>query len=162
MDLALQAPRDCIHDGSLPPARPSLPSLTKRQIFQCEDDVRELFDPITICRDVHGQLYDVFELFDRAGSQIRSFLFLGNDVDRGGFSIQTVLYLLIKKIESPFSFFRLPGNQQSRIVNETLGLSEECCRFDGCRSLWLCSTFFLWRPLFRGRSLLSTAVFPRI
>jgi diadenosine tetraphosphatase ApaH/serine/threonine PP2A family protein phosphatase len=127
-----------IEDGGCPPVTEIISIVNKcKELFIMEDNVLELSDPVTICGDIHGQLYDLFELFDCAGSSDQVFLFLGDYVDRGFFSVETLLYLLIRKLKSPDRFFMLRGNHESRLVTKTYGFYYECLKLRGCDGLWL-------------------------
>jgi diadenosine tetraphosphatase ApaH/serine/threonine PP2A family protein phosphatase len=138
-----------LRSGKLPPPQTIVAIITKaKEIFQSEDNVLELSDPITICGDIHGQLYDLFQLFDTALPNTTHFLFLGDYVDRGGFSLETLLYLLIHKIASPDTFFMLRGNHECRAISREYGFYAECCDRRGCDSLWiLCNELFDLMPL---------------
>ena len=103
--------------------------LTKlEEVLLTENNVLELTSPITICGDIHGQLYDLFQLFNAAApGQLGfvQFLFMGDYVDRGRFSIETFAYLAALKLKFPGKFYLLRGNHECRQVNQTYGFYHE-------------------------------------
>ena len=63
----------------------------------------ELEAPIKICGDIHGQYYDLLRIFEHCGfpSENNNYLFLGDYVDRGKQSLETICLLLAFKIKHP-------------------------------------------------------------
>jgi hypothetical protein len=76
-----------------------------------ERNVLQLWSPIVICGDIHGQLDDLHELFSTSGDMtLNRYLFLGDYVDRGYHSLCTFLYLVCLMLKNPLKFHLLRGN----------------------------------------------------
>lgn len=88
-----------------------------KDIFTQEPNVVQLRSPITLVGDVHGQFYDVMELF-KVGGDIPdvNYLFLGDYVDRGHHSVETITLLLLFKIRYPGRICLLRGNHETRQI----------------------------------------------
>lgn len=99
------------------------------EIFMSQDVFLQLKAPIMICGDIHGQFHDLLELFKYAGFPPKSsYLFLGDYVDRGKNSIETICMLMAYKIKYPNSFHILRGNHECSSINRIYGFFDECKR----------------------------------
>lgn len=162
-----------------------------------ESNIQPVCTPVTVCGDIHGQFYDLLELFRVAGGmpgeteiqapktsttvitsedleppaeitdsnlkkQIRSsddtdaskssgalestvtssqsaqtrFIFLGDFVDRGYFSLETFTLLMCLKAKYPDRIILVRGNHESRQITQVYGFYEECQQKYGNASVW--------------------------
>jgi serine/threonine-protein phosphatase 2A catalytic subunit len=85
-----------------------------REILQEESNVQPVNCPVTVCGDIHGQFHDLAELF-RIGGQPpdTNYLFMGDYVDRGYYSVETVTLLVALKVRYKDRVTILRGNHES-------------------------------------------------
>lgn len=98
-----------------------------REILIKEPNVVALKAPITIAGDIHGQFYDLLELFAVGGEcPDTNYLFLGDFVDRGHYSVHTIVLLACLKVRFPSRITLIRGNHESRSVTKVYGFYAEC------------------------------------
>lgn len=81
----------------------------------------------TICGDVHGQYYDLLNIFAINGPPApdNPYLFNGDFVDRGSFSLEAILLLFSYKLLYPEAFFLARGNHETANMNKMYGFDGE-------------------------------------
>lgn len=84
-------------------------------------------DRITVCGDVHGQFYDLLSIFKQNGfpSETNRYLFNGDFVDRGSFSVEVITTLFLARLIWPTGLYMTRGNHESRRMTKLYGFEGE-------------------------------------
>jgi serine/threonine-protein phosphatase 2B catalytic subunit len=97
------------------------------KIMKGEGNVLFLSDPLTVVGDLHGQYYDTVKMLEIGGNpENTKYLFLGDFVDRGSFSIEVLILLYALKITFPDTIFMLRGNHECRQMTSFFNFRQEC------------------------------------
>ncbi|MFH4973527.1 hypothetical protein AB6A40_000236 [Gnathostoma spinigerum] len=131
--------------------KPYIVKLAKRakEVFQQEKPLLWVTPPVYVCGDIHGQFFDLLRIFKLVGKPPKiKFLFLGDYVDRGPHSLETICLLFLYKVLYPQSVFMLRGNHECSTVSLTYGFHDECEeRYIIGESIWVeFMAAFDWLP----------------
>ena len=100
-----------------------------REIFLSQEMLLELSLPLVIVGDIHGQFESLLAFFDKCGYPPNTnYLFLGDYVDRGKYSLETICLLLSYKCLYPENIFLLRGNHECGSISKIYGFYDECKR----------------------------------
>ena len=90
-----------------------------RDVLSEESNVQAVRSPVTVCGDIHGQFQDLLELFRIGGNcPDTNYLFMGDYVDRGYHSVETVSLLVALKVRHRDRITILRGNHESRQITQ--------------------------------------------
>ena len=96
-----------------------------QKVFSHQDRLLKLIGPTVVVGDLHGNLHDLLRIIRKGGNpEITQYLFLGDYVDRGQYSIEVVILLFAFACQYPRSFFLLRGNHEFRKMNSKYGFRE--------------------------------------
>eukprot|EP01137_Pigoraptor_chileana_P027038 Opistho-2@9129 len=103
----------------------------------------------TLCGDIHGQFYDLLNIFKINGlpSKENPYMFNGDFVDRGSFSVECIFTLLSFKLLYPNHFFMNRGNHESDNMNKMYGFDGETKHKYNEKMVSIFHEVFNWLPL---------------
>ncbi|KAL9641872.1 hypothetical protein ABK040_000252 [Willaertia magna] len=108
-----------------------------KEILINEANVQKIKAPVTVVGDIHGQFLDLKELF-KIGGKIpdTNYLFLGDYINRGNQSVETISLLTCYKLRYPERITLLRGNHESRPITKVYGFYQECLQKYGNINIW--------------------------
>eukprot|EP01062_Namystynia_karyoxenos_P077087 TRINITY_DN768_c1_g3_i1.p1 TRINITY_DN768_c1_g3~~TRINITY_DN768_c1_g3_i1.p1 ORF type:complete len:338 (+),score=95.06 TRINITY_DN768_c1_g3_i1:98-1015(+) len=115
-----------------------------KEILGKEDNVVCVGTPAVVVGDIHGQFYDMREMFMIGGNvPFTNYVFMGDYVDRGFYSVETLLLLVALKVRHPDRVWLVRGNHESRQITQVYGFYDECLRKYGNVNVWrYCAEIF--------------------
>ncbi|CAD2215688.1 Serine-threonine protein phosphatase N-terminal domain/Calcineurin-like phosphoesterase, putative [Angomonas deanei] len=100
-----------------------------REIFMSQPMLLEIRAPVRVCGDLHGQYYDLLCIYEKCGfPPYSNYLFLGDYVDRGKHSIETIMLQFCYKVVYPDNFFLLRGIHECASMNKIYGFFDDVKR----------------------------------
>jgi serine/threonine-protein phosphatase 5 len=127
--------------------------LRARDIFEKEHSLQHISVPddqdITVCGDVHGQFYDLLNIFSLNGnpSEVNPYVFNGDFIDRGSFGIEVIMALLAWKVCYPKHFYMTRGNHEAKSLNKLYGFEGEVRHKYDVKTYDLFASLFCYLPL---------------
>uniref|UniRef100_A0A0K8S361 protein-serine/threonine phosphatase n=1 Tax=Lygus hesperus TaxID=30085 RepID=A0A0K8S361_LYGHE len=137
--------------------------LHRKYAYKILQDVNEFFqmqpsmvdvtvgndDKFTICGDIHGQFYDLMNIFELNGlpSEQNPYLFNRDFVDRGSFSVECIFTLFSLKLLLPNHFFMSRGNHESKTMNQMYGFEGEVTAKYSAQMAEVFTEVYNWLPL---------------
>jgi protein phosphatase len=104
-----------------------------QKVIEEQPMVLKVESPVKVFGDIHGQYQDLMRFFDLWGEpsekgdiESYDYLFLGDYVDRGSHSLETICLLMSLKIKYPTKIHLLRGNHEDKWINNAFGFAEEC------------------------------------
>jgi len=146
IDKCLETVKDC---KILPERDLRLLCEKVKELLIEESNCQPVKAPVNICGDIHGQFHDLIELFNRGGEiPNSSYIFMGDYVDRGYNSVETIQLLLCLKVKYPGNITLLRGNHETRQTSALYGFYEETSRKYGNPNPWkFCMEVFNHLPI---------------
>ena len=140
----------CVHDLTLLHSHTTgtIKYLSKRPTLM-DISFLDNTDKFTVCGDTHGQFYDLLNIFEINGdpSPKNPYLFNGDFVDRGSFSVEVILTLFMYQLLHPKGMYLTRGNHETKNMNKLYGFEGEVKHKFDEKIMSLFAEAFQWLPL---------------
>ena len=114
----------------------SLPSFSEESIVSLAQAVQDIFAKSPMCLDIsgefvtigdlHGHVFDLIRILARFGMPPhRNYLLLGDYVDRGNFSVETIVLIYLLKVLYPANVYVVRGNHEMHALCAQFGFRQE-------------------------------------
>lgn len=125
----------------------AIPSFSEEQIENLLNEAKDTFRPyghmihlpypVIVIGDLHGNFHDLLRIWSQVHDHYeKQFLFLGDYVDRGQYSIEIITLLLALRVQYPKQFHLLRGNHEFSKVNANYGFKADMIEIFGNDNLW--------------------------
>ena len=119
-----------------------------REHFEKTDIILELHAPFYIVGDIHGNIFDLIRVLTSSPPPNSRFLFLGDYVDRGEYSVECITLLFSLMLVYPDSIFLLRGNHEFETMNANYGFADEVMAIYESKAVYdACNDTFMYMPL---------------
>ena len=107
-----------------------------KRVFQSHESIGSLSGEWIIVGDLHGSIHDLIRILAlNEPPPLKNYLFLGDYVDRGEYSIEVISLLFSLIVTYPNNIFMIRGNHEFRKINRNYGFLQEITkRYD--EHLW--------------------------
>lgn len=97
-----------------------------RDLFSREPLVNRVPTPVNVVGDLHGHILDLLRILKERGlPPVARYVFLGDFIDRGDFSLETLILVLVLKLQFPRDVFCVRGNHEFRTICDHSGFYSE-------------------------------------
>ena len=108
-----------------------------KKVFEKEENLLRLEGNVIVVGDIHGDILTLSKIFKENKSKGQIFLFLGNIIDQGKYSLESIVYLLAKKCANPDKIFILRGNHETEEISKTYGFLDQIESLFFSDNLWI-------------------------
>lgn len=106
-------------------------------VLNIQPTILKINDPVIVIGDIHGSFDDLARIIRLFGKPPKTkYLFLGDYVDRGEYSVPVILYLLALACKYPDSVWLIRGNHEFSHINKVYGFFDEIIHLGLTELVW--------------------------